>query len=1050
MSYLDFMSHCRRVSLNFDTGMKLTGPRQLHGSQYGFFCTNETPGGSSIGIAKNLSLMTLISSSTNPAPIVACLYERGWVIPCSEMRTDLQIVGISVSINNGIIGYTLTPFELVKVLKLMKWTGCLPAMASVGFNIRNRSVFLYVDEGRPVRPLIHLNQGENALDGDVIPLAALADSVKARGWRDLVLGTYPKTAQAGVSTSGFLDPFLEIPGSLPLKKYIDELKPYAGLIEYIDPYEQNEAFIINFPEHLTPEASHMEVHPCTIVSVVNGMVPFANFNQSPRNQLSCSQSKQGLGMYATNFQNRFDNAANILCYGEAPLVRTLAYDVLGGGLMPYGTNLIMAIMPFNGYNQDDGIIFNYDSFQRGMFRSINYRSYETFEEVDKLAGTTSVIGNPAKIPQWTDLKPGRDYTKLDERGIIKAGEIVDENTVLVGKYIQDKSGKIKDASLTPQVWTSGRVESSVVMINNMGLMMVKIRITQDRIPELGDKFSTRHGQKGTIGMLYRAHDLPRAANGVVPDMFVNPHCIPSRMTVAQLMEMLFGQVCYENSMIGDATVFTSDPSAPEAIGRVLEGQFGLEKNNNFILYDGASGKQMETSVFMGPVFGMRLKHMTEDKWNARAEGRREQKTRQPTGGRGQQGGLRIGEMERDALAGHGITGFLRESLMERADKAQIRICNGCGTVPIYNDQGLFVCSLCDGPVQFIGTNSNNIEILPTAKKSLASSSVVEMPYATKLLADELQTYMNMGLRILTAKGLAKLDSQFSLPMGADIQAAIARPLPERVLPETRVPEFRVAPPIEQQPAEEDLYAMGVIKAPSSQGEAEAEEAEEEYPSYGYVPGQEGRTPNFAVPGSTPLTSTPPYATNLTPPIQGTPPYATNLTPPIQGTPPYATNLTPPQAMQAQQMQPMQAMQMQAQQMQAQQMQAQQMQAMQMQPQQMQAQQMPIQQGGFQMAPAPLMYSQPYVPLQQQMYPAPMAQGPPTIVIDTSPRAMQQGGFLDELHEANNGVPVMGRRSQRHTTPRARGASPQARQKGGMSFGGEPLATSQRITIQKMG
>jgi len=317
-------------------------------------------------------------------------------------------------------------------------------------------------------------------------------------------------------------------------------------------------------------------------------------------------------------------------------------------------------------------------------------------------------------------------------------------------------------------------------------------------------------------MLYRAHDLPRTATGLVPDMLVNPHCIPSRMTIAQLMEMLFGQVCYENSMIGDATVFTSDPSAPEAIGRILEGQFGLEKNNNFILYDGASGKQMETSVFMGPVFGMRLKHMTEDKWNARAEGRKEQRTRQPTGGRGQQGGLRIGEMERDGIAAHGTAGFLKETYMERADKAQIRVCNGCGTVPIYNDlQNLMVCSLCDGPVQFIGTNSGNIEILPTAKKSLATTSVVEMPYATKLLADELQTFMNMGMRIITQKGLSRLEtSSLTLPKGlAEIQAAIAKALPERILPETRVPEFRVPPPEEEvEPAKEDLYAMGVVSA----------------------------------------------------------------------------------------------------------------------------------------------------------------------------------------------------------------------------------------------
>ena len=1025
MSYLDFMSHCRRVSLNFDTGMKLTGPRQLHGSQYGFFCTNETPGGASIGIAKNLSLMTLISSATNPDPVVSCMYERGWVIPCSEMRTDLQRIGISVHVNNGIIGYTLNPFELVKALKLMKWTGCLPPLCSVGFSMRNRSVFLYLDEGRPTRPLIHLDQESQ---GSPIPF----DTLKAaKTWRDLVLGTYPLTAASGVSTTGFTDPFRETPGQLPLTQYIDALRPHAGVIEYVDPYEQNEAFIINFPEHLTPEASHMEVHPCTIISVVNGMVPFANFNQSPRNQLSCSQSKQGLGMYATNFQNRFDNASNVLCYGEGPIVRTLAYDVLGGGLMPYGTNLIMAIMPFNGYNQDDGIIFNYDSFQRGMFRSMNFRSYETFEEVDRLAGTTSVIGNPERIPHWTDLKPGRDYSMLDERGIIKIGSVVDENTVLVGKYIQDKSGKVKDSSLTAQVWTSGRVESVVVTANNMGLLLVKVRITQDRIPELGDKFSTRHGQKGTIGMLYRAHDLPRTANGLVPDMLVNPHCIPSRMTVAQLMEMLFGQVCYENSMIGDATIFTSDPSAPEAIGRILEGQFGLEKNNNFILYDGASGKQMETSVFMGPVFGMRLKHMTEDKWNARAEGRKEQRTRQPTGGRGQQGGLRIGEMERDGIAAHGTAGFLKETYMERADKAQIRVCNGCGTVPIYNDlQNLMVCSLCDGPVQFIGTNSGNIEILPTVKKSLATTSVVEMPYATKLLADELQTFMNMGLRIITQKGLARLEtSSLTLPKElAEIQAAISKPLPERVLPETRVPEFRVPPPEQEvEPAKEDLYAMGVV---SAEGEGEGEEEEEEVPSYA------GKTPEYD------QSVTPTYA-QTTPPGEQEEGEVSPSPQVVQQQQPLLQQQQQP--IMLQQQQPQNAFMQQGGGLQG-------MQGM----QGIQGMQ------GMQVMPM----VQPYTMGAPLIYQAPVPNAPQTIVIDTSPQAMQMSGYLEDMQMASRGMPVMGAMGVaagarqvgggsgsggRRFTPRARQQSPSRRPMfGGGGGGGGPPPPSTKVVVNKLG
>ena len=1023
LSYLDFMSHCRRVSLNFDTGMKITGPRQLHGSQYGFFCTNETPGGASIGIAKNLSLMTLISTATNPDPVVEKLVERGWVIPCSEMRTDLQLAGIPVFVNNGIIGYCLQPYELVKVLKLMKWTGCLPAMASIGFNIRNRFVFVYLDEGRPCRPLIHIE--------DEIPTTLGRDS----NWRNLVMGTYEKTMRAGISTAGFIDP-IEAPGEIPFTQYVDLLKPYAGLIEYVDPYEQNEAFIINFTEHFKGEgtqgsASHLEIHPCTIISVVNGMIPFANFNQSPRNQLSCSQSKQGIGMYATNFYNRYDNTANIMCYGEAPLVRTLSYDMLGSGLMPYGTNLIMGIMAFNGYNQDDGIVFNYDSFQRGMFRNMNYRSYESFEEVDRAAGTTSTIANPARVHQWTDLKPGLDYTKLDERGIIKVGEYADEDTVLVGRYIQDKSGAIKDASLRPQVWTGGRVESVVVTVSNMGLLLVKVRITQDRIPELGDKFSTRHGQKGTMGMLYRAHDMPRTADGLVPDMLVNPHCIPSRMTIAQLMEMIFGQVCYENSMIGDATIFMSDPTATDAIGRVLESQFGLEKANNTILYDGASGRQMDTTIFMGPVFAMRLKHMTEDKWNARAEGRREQKTRQPTGGRGQQGGLRIGEMERDGLAAHGITDFLRESLMERADKTQFRVCNGCGTVPITNEsQGLLVCPLCDGPVSFIGTNSTNIEILPTTKKSLVTTSVVEMPYATKLLADELQTYMNMGLRILTAKGLTRLGQpNLELPAPDEVKAALAAVLPERVLPETRVPEFREVV-VDAEPAEEDLYAMGVI------GPADAEAESYGEPEY-------GAPEPFAVADFTPLTSTPDYAPispqgqpGVSPQGQpGTPQGMTPPGPPPDNLPDYAP-MTPPQGLtppgpppqsggyqplyyQQPQMQPQMQMQMQPQM------------PMQM-PMQMQMPQMQTQQGGQYSIPHPLIYA------------SPVPHGQPTIVVDTSARAMQQGGYLDTYQQAAGGQPVMGRRQ----TPRGRATSPNTRK--GVTFGDGPIAPTTKVTISKLG
>ena len=1018
ISYLDFMSHTRRVVLNFDTGMKLTRPRQLHTSQYGFFCTNETPGGASIGITKNLSMMTMISIACDPAPVLALMLGRGWVIPCSEMRNDLMRSAVPVFLNNGIVGYTLSPFDLTDVLKRMKWSGCLPAFASISFSIRNRKVLIFMDEGRPTRPLIHL-------EGGVLPKEALQG---AKSWRDLVLGSFPATAAHGLSTSVVVDPFAETPGQLPFTKYKELLTPHCGHIEYVDPFEQNEAFIVNFPEHLTKDASHMEVHPCTIVSVVNGMIPFANFNQSPRNQLSCSQSKQGLAMYATNFQNRYDNSANIMCYGEAPLVRTLAYDVLGEGQMPYGHNLIMAIMPFHGYNQDDGIVFNEDSFQRGMFRNINYRSYEAFEEYDRATDTRAVIANPLRIQHWTDLKPGRDYKKLDERGIIKVGELVDEETVLVGRYMQDKSGKIQDSSLTAQVWTSGRVESVVVTVNNMGMLLVKVRITQDRTPELGDKFSTRHGQKGTIGMRFRAHDLPRTADGLVPDMLVNPHCIPSRMTVAQLMEMIFGEVCYKNTMIGDATIFMSDSSAPEAIGRILEGQFGLEKAGNQIMYDGASGVQMPTTVFSGPVFAMRLKHMVEDKWNARAEGRREQKTHQPTGGRGAQGGLRIGEMERDALAGHGISRFLRESLMERADLTEIRLCNGCGTVPIFNKrQNLFVCPLCDGPVRFMGTTGQNMELLPTPTRSLVTADIVEMPYATKLLADELQMYMNMGMRILTGDAISGLkEPAYSMPGVNTVKNVLAKPLPEIVLPETRVPPYREGV-VEVLPSQEQLGALGVLPSLAQQeaaAEAEAEEAaaqaEEAYAPLTSAEMAAQRNADFAaaraMAPAPAVMQQPVLLQQQQPSFLVQQPSVQQVQPLVQLQPP---PFAPPPASSDQESfnrGVAAARQQMAQ----------------------QGVQQAVQQGGTQyITPAPMMYASP-------------VGGAQVITVDTGSRAMYEGGFQEDFQDATRGYPVMGggSSSRRHTTPRHRAESPKSR--GPMTVAGGNITPATRIVVNRIG
>ena len=810
LSYIDFISHCRRVVLDFDTGQKLTGPRHLHTSQYGYFCTNETPGGGSIGISKNLSILTTVSTSTPTRGFLEWLHLRKFILKVDEATGDLRALCVPVFLNNGLIGYTLAADELTKMIKLMKWTGCISASAGVAFFISDRRVLINLDEGRPGRPLLHMEPWKAGR----YPKDKLAES--GTTWRDMIMGFLPQTKDKGLNWVGFIDPLKERDG-LTMKEYIEYLTPYSGLIEYVDPYEHNETYIVNFLEQATNETTHVEVHPSTIMSAITSLIPFSHHNQSVRNQLGDSQSKQGISVYASNAHMRYDNQASILTNGSPPLVRTLYYDYLGEGRLPYGTNIILAMGMFAGYNQEDGIVINFDALQRGLFNTVHYRSYNVFEEDDEKAKVRTRIANPTTIPGWTDLKPGMDYSQLDERGIVKVGSYVDENTIIVGRTMEMPGGALSDASESAQVWTHGRVESVVVLVNNKGLRTVKIRCVEYRVPELGDKFSNRHGQKGTIGMVVRAHDLPRTKDGIVPDMIMNTHAIPSRMTIGHVIEMVMGKIAANVGSIADGTAFTDDGRLTKQMNHALE-QLGFEKFGNEILYDGTSGKQHQTDLFIGPIFSMRLKHMVEDKWNARGKGRREQRTHQPTGGRGAQGGLRIGEMERDAILGHGISAFVNESYMVRSDGVSFRICKGCGTIPIENPKtGLFVCPLCTGPVSYIGSGSSDLELIPPIRKTMVAPATIEMPYAFKLLSQELETYMNIGMRIMTENDLVRLNGiciDDLPPPTEEEKARGATTLTQRVLPEPVVPEYRQVEegPVEATP--ELLMKLGALPPPT--------------------------------------------------------------------------------------------------------------------------------------------------------------------------------------------------------------------------------------------
>ncbi len=976
LSYMDFMSHTRRVIMDFDTSIKITGPRHLHPSQFGYFCTNETPSGAPIGITKNLTVLTYISTATMPAHFVEWLRERMNLRMPAHISSSERILMTPVYLNGGIVGYTKLPESLTRVLKLLKRTCWLPPTTSISFNIRQKRVQIYLDEGRPVRPLIVLRPASVGRGVQRVPTERLA---KLPTWRDLICGTH--RPDAGLTNTVFEDPLNEMDmTTMKLEKRIETyeslLGPHVAPLEYVDPYEQNEAYIATFAEYIQPETTHMELHPSTILSVINSQIPFLNHNQSPRNQLGCSQSKQGLSMYATNWQNRYDNTGHVLAYGESPLCRTIYQDYFGEGRMSFGQNMVLAITSYTGYNQEDGLIINKDAVDRGLFRSLAYRSYEAYEEDDEESHMQTRFGNPTHVAAWMDLRPGLDYSKLDDRGIIRVGEYVDEMTVIVGAYMMSNKGAYKDASLAPQVWTRGRVESVVVTVNNMGLRMVKIRVVQDRKPEIGDKFclspdhevltshgwkgirhvtaedfvcmydpetkatkfstpedypefthaggaminvtlpdctlqvtpnhrlyvreasaaltaytflearavqilmtggksyytlsvdntehliqdmedtvldpkystvhcltmqtgiflvrrkgakaaywtgnSNRHGQKGTIGMLLRGHDMPRTESGLVPDMIMTPYGIVSRMTLGQIMEMICGKYGLKAGAVMDGTAFMNDGSPADAIGDRLE-ELGFERYGNEIMYNGATGQQIQTEVFMCPLYGMRLKHMTEDKWQARDKGRKEQRTHQPTGGRGNQGGLKIGEMDRDTILCHGIAGFIRESYMQRSDGAKFPVCTGCGTIPIYNPKlGLAICTLCDGPVEFTGSNANNIEIVPPLKKPSSEIVQVEMPYATKLLDQEMNSFLNMGLRFVTSAGVTKLKNPTNEFFSTEVPTGPQEPLRERVVPDIQVAQIlpaREPPKIEDLQAQAELAGMTLVPKADAVGEA---------------------------------------------------------------------------------------------------------------------------------------------------------------------------------------------------------------------------------------
>ena len=702
LTYVSSLSHARRISTPTDKSGKLIPPRKLHNTTWGFLCPAETPEGQSVGVVKNLSYMTHVTIHSNSMPIYE--YIQPHIIDIQTLQPADMYDKTKVFVNGAWVGITETPVELYNALKDKKYQGIINIYTSIVFDYKMNEIRVCNDSGRLMRPVLRVRDKNILITKETIEKI----NKNTLTWDDLL-------------TNCKLD---------------------HSIIEYIDPEEQSWSMIAMKPMELTAcqkkeketgviqMYTHCEIHPSTIFGVLASCIPFPEHNQSPRNTYQCAQAKQAMGMYVTNFDSRMDKTAYVLSNPARPLVDTRIMDMIHINKIPSGFNAIVAIMTHTGYNQEDSLLFNKGSIDRGLFQATVYHT-EKDEDKQKINGDEEIRCKPDASK--TKGMKFANYNKVNSRGVIPENILVENRDVIISKITPIKENrndhtkviKYEDCSKTFKSSEETYIDKNYVDRNGDGYNFAKIRLRAVRKPVIGDKFSSRSGQKGTIGNIIPEQDMPFTKDGIKPDLILNPHAIPSRMTIAQLKETILGKTLIQLGLFGDGTSFGE--LDVKTICKKLQ-EVGYESNGNEIMYDALTGEQMECTIFMGPVFYQRLKHMVADKQHSRSIGPMVNLTRQPAEGRSRDGGLRFGEMERDAMISNGAARFTRGRLYDASDKYQVYVCKKCGLIASYNDQmHIHHCRTCDNRADF---------------------SYVEIPYACKLLFQELIT-MNIAPRILT-------------------------------------------------------------------------------------------------------------------------------------------------------------------------------------------------------------------------------------------------------------------------------------------------------------
>ncbi|XP_037499224.1 DNA-directed RNA polymerase III subunit RPC2 [Rhipicephalus sanguineus] len=683
LSYISALGMMTRVNSQFEKTRKVSGPRSLQPSQFGMLCPSDTPEGEACGLVKNLALMTHITTDVDEAFIVRLLRNLGVEdlrLLNGEELSDSSVY--LVFLNGNIQGVTQDPARLLKTLRLLRRSGHLSEFVSVHTSHLQRCVYISADGGRMCRPYIIVEKGR------------------------------PKLTNAHIEdlTRGFL--------------FFNDLI-HRGIVEFLDVNEENDSYIALREQDITLQTTHLEIEAFSLLGVCAGIIPYPHHNQSPRNTYQCAMGKQAMGTIGLNQRNRFDSVMYLLVYPHRPMVKTKTIELINFEELPAGQNATVAVMSYSGYDIEDAIVMNRSSIDRGFGRCQVYRTQKcvikkyTNQTSDKIMGP--LVDSFNMMPVWK-------HQVLDDDGIARPGSRVENRQVLINKWVPAASATApetappaqaehKEIPMVYQGLEPVYVEKVLITSNAEESFLMKLLLRQTRCPEIGDKFSSRHGQKGVVGLIAQQEDLPFNDQGICPDLIMNPHGFPSRMTVGKLIELLAGKAGVLHGKFHYGTAFGG--SKVQDVGEELI-QRGFNYLGKDCLTSGITGEPLSAYIYMGPIYYQKLKHMVMDKVHARARGPRAVLTRQPTEGRSRDGGLRLGEMERDCLIGHGASMLLLERLMLSSDACEVDVCQKCGLLGYSN-----WCHYC---------------------RSSSTISTLRVPYACKLLFQELLS-MNIFPRL---------------------------------------------------------------------------------------------------------------------------------------------------------------------------------------------------------------------------------------------------------------------------------------------------------------